>query len=70
LPKGTPHTDLTIEVWDHDVIIDDFLGIVELKNLDLTKDSCELHFLQMRSNKKDKGIKGSIEIKVELHKNF
>jgi len=65
LPKGTLNTNLIVEVWDHDNFIDDFLGYVDLSNLDLTKESCAEHLLKIR-NKKDKGIKGSIEIKVEL----
>jgi len=66
LPKGTPSIPFRVEVWDHDQLgSDDFLGHVELNGMDLTKHSCLEHPLQPRS-KKDKGIRGSIEIKVEL----
>jgi len=65
LPKGTPTTDFTVEVWDHDTLRDDFLGIVELQ-LDLTKPSSAIYPLNPRTSKKDKGIKGNIEIKVDL----
>jgi len=69
LPKGVYSTDFTVEVWDHDTfsLSDDFLGIVVVEpSLDLTKESHLEYTLKGRENKKDKGIKGNIEIKVHF----
>jgi len=67
LPKGTHSTNVIIEIWDKDRIgKDDFLGVVELYSLDLTKPSCADYPLCERSNKRDKRIRGTLQVKVEL----